>query len=115
VRGQVGFPSVQEPVSEEPTPAQLTLETFRPAVGQPFTVGGEGDATVELVLAEAAAQDAGAHAPRPPFSLLFQGPADPLLPQGTYRFEHGSVGVTEIFIVPLGRDEHGSVYQAVFA
>lgn len=101
--------------SNEPAPASPTLETFTPAVGETFTVGGEGGATVELVLAEAAAAQADDHAPRPPFSLLFQGPADPLLPQGTYRFEHGSVGVLEIFIVPLGRDEHGSVYQAVFA
>jgi len=106
---------VDEPISNEPAPAAPTLETFTPAVGESFTVGGDGEATVELLLAEAAAADSGEHAPRPPFSLLFQGPADPLLPQGTYRFEHGAVGAMEIFIVPLGRDEHASVYQAVFA
>ncbi|HEX7278249.1 MAG TPA: hypothetical protein VF255_01370 [Solirubrobacterales bacterium] len=106
---------MEGPTSNDPAPAAPTLETFTPAVGESFTVGGEGGATVELILAEAAAQDAGPHAPRPPFSLLFQGPADPLLPQGTYRFQHGSLGALEIFIVPLGRDEHGSVYQAVYA
>ncbi|MGN6258719.1 MAG: DUF6916 family protein [Solirubrobacterales bacterium] len=96
-------------------PAELTLETFRPAVGEAFRVGGEGGARVELLLVEASPQDAGPHAPRPPFSLLFNGPAEPLLAQGTYRFEHGSLGVMEIFIVPLGQDEHGSVYEAFFA
>jgi hypothetical protein len=95
--------------------AELALETFRPAVGETFTVGGEGGGTVELLLVEAAHKDAGPHAPRPPFSLLFHGPADPFLPQATYRFEHASLGVMEIFIVPLGRDEHGSVYEAFFA
>lgn len=104
---------MQGPVSEEPTPAQLTLETFRPAVGQAFTVGDEGGAKVELILAEAA--EVGAGPPASAFSLLFHGPADPLMPQATYRFEHGSLGTMEIFIVPLGRDEHSAVYEAVFS
>lgn len=96
-------------------PAELTLDTFAPAVGDAFTVGGEEGDKIELVLVEAARKDAGPHAPRPPFSLLFHGPADPLLPQATYRFEHGALGTMEIFIVPLGRDEHGAVYEAFFA
>ena len=94
---------------------ELTLDTFKPAVGDTFTVGSEGGAKIELLLIEAMPKDAGPHAPRPPFSLLFQGPADPLLPQATYRFENGSLGALEIFIVPLGRDEHGAVYEAFFA
>lgn len=94
---------------------ELTLDTFAPAVGETFVVGGEGGATVDLLLVEATAKDGGPHAPRPSFSLLFHGPADPLLPQATYRFEHGSLGVLEIFIVPLGRDEHGATYEALFA
>jgi hypothetical protein len=101
--------------SSSPAPANLTLETFAPAVGETFTVGGEGGAKVELLLVEATPQDVGSHAPRPAFSLLFQGPADPPLPQATYRFEHSSLGVMEIFIVPLGRDEHGATYEAFFA
>jgi hypothetical protein len=92
-----------------------TIETFKPAVGDAFTLGGEGGAKIELLLVEAERKDAGPHAPRPPFSLLFHGPPKPLLPQATYRFEHASLGVMEIFIVPLGRDEHGSAYEAFFA
>lgn len=105
---------MQGPVSDEPAAPRLTIETFRPAVGQAFTVGGEGGATVELNLAEAIPVDTGPHAPGPAFSLLFHGPAEPLLPQATYRFDHPSLGALEIFIVPLGRDEHSSVYEAVF-
>lgn len=92
-----------------------TLDTFTPAVGETFTVGGDEGAKIELLLVEATSKDAGPHAPRPPFSLLFQGPADPFMPQATYRFEHGSLGVMEIFIVPLGHDEHGATYEAFFA
>lgn len=94
---------------------ELTFETFEPAVGEAFTVGGEGGAKVELMLVEAERKDAGPQAPRPSFSLLFHGPAEPLLPQATYRFEHRSLGVMEIFIVPLGGDEHGAAYEAFFA
>jgi hypothetical protein len=96
-------------------PSELTLETFAPAVGETFTVGEEGGTTVELLLVEATAQEAAPQAPRPPFSLIFQGPAEPFLPQATYRFEHASLGVIGIFIVPLGRDEHGTTYEALFA
>jgi hypothetical protein len=95
--------------------SELTLDTFSPAVGETFTVGGDEGAKVELLLVEATPKDAGPHAPRPPFSLLFQGPADPFLPQATYRFEHGSLGTMEIFVVPLGHDEHGATYEALFA
>jgi hypothetical protein len=94
---------------------QLTLETFKPAVGDAFTVGGEEGAKIELLLVEATPKDVGPHAPRPAFSLLFHGPAEPLLSQATYPFEHGALGAMEIFIVPLGRDEHGAVYEAFFA
>ena len=99
----------------DPVLSGLTLETFAPAVGQSFAVGDPDGTRVELLLVEAAAKDSGPHAPRPPFSLLFQGPADPFLPQATYRFEHPSLGVMGIFIVPLGRDEHGATYEAFFA
>jgi hypothetical protein len=93
---------------------ELTLETFKPAVGQTFTVGEEGGTTAELLLVEATAEDAGAQAARSPFSLLFHGPVEPFLPQATYRFAHPSLGELGIFIVPLGRDEHGTTYEAVF-
>ena len=102
-------------VPENEAPAQLTFETFSPAVGQTFTVGDPAGTTVELLLVEATATDSDPNAPRPPFSLLFHGPADPLLPQASYRFEHPTLGVMGIFIVPLGHDEHGATYEAVFA
>jgi hypothetical protein len=94
---------------------ELTLDAFAPAVGETFTVGEEGGTTVDLLLVEATAQEAAPQAPRPPFSLLFHGPVEPFLPQATYRFVHPSLGEMGIFIVPLGRDEHGTTYEALFA
>ena len=48
------------------------------------------------------------------FSLFFRGPADAPLPQATYALEHDELGKLEIFIVPVGRDEQGTDYEAAF-
>jgi hypothetical protein len=48
------------------------------------------------------------------FSLTFLGPADIYMPQQTYALEHDNLGALELFLVPIGRDERGFQYQAVF-
>jgi hypothetical protein len=47
------------------------------------------------------------------FRLEFLGPADPVLPQATYRFANGDAA-HDIFIVPVSRDGGGVRYEAVF-
>jgi len=47
------------------------------------------------------------------FSLVFTGPSAPLLPQGTYRFEHGPEGF-DLFMVPVGRGPDTIQYEVVF-
>jgi hypothetical protein len=97
---------------------RLTATSFAPAVGDTFTIdAGEGRLELELVEArlhepDAPAEDAGGA--RAPFTLEFLGPADPVLPQRIYPLEHPSFGTLEIFIVPIGRDEAGTRYEAVF-
>lgn len=48
------------------------------------------------------------------FSLLFQGPGDPLLPQQIYSLHHPQLGSLEIFLVPIRRDQQAIYYEAVF-
>jgi hypothetical protein len=48
------------------------------------------------------------------FAILFRGPLAPFLPQRTYRVEHEKLGSLDIFLVPLGPDEEGMQYEAVF-
>jgi hypothetical protein len=48
------------------------------------------------------------------FSLFFHGPPDRYLPQGMRRLEHGTLGVLEIFLVPVAREQNGFQYEAVF-
>ena len=49
------------------------------------------------------------------FTLLFTGQIRERLEQGTYLFEHNSLGRFEMFIVPVGRDDSSWMYyEAVF-
>lgn len=48
------------------------------------------------------------------FSITFRGPGEVLLPQRLYSFEHDALGQFDLFIVPVGQDEQGIYYEAVF-
>jgi len=48
------------------------------------------------------------------FSIYFVGPGDFYLPQSTYRMEHDQLGQLEMFIVPVGKEQRGYRYEAVF-
>jgi hypothetical protein len=59
---------------------------------------------------------------RTPFSVVFRGPLEPIMPQGIYHVEHEHLGALDIFIVPIGPDTDttpgegptGMFYEAVF-
>lgn len=92
----------------------LTLESFAPAVGETFVLEHPQAGRIALVLAEARAIGDEPFRDRAPFALLFRGPADPLLPQGTYAIAGEKLGRLDIFIVPVERDAGGSGYEAIF-
>jgi hypothetical protein len=92
----------------------LTVDHFAPLVGDAFELDAGGESPLALVLVEAA--PAGEpHAARAPFSLAFDGPSQPLLPQAIYPLKHAALGVLEIFIVPLARNASATRYEAIFA
>jgi hypothetical protein len=89
----------------------LTVDSFLPAVGQPFSL--DDGPELELVVAEAV----GGETPeglREPFRLEFRGPVDPVLNQQIHRLEHAALGTLDIFLVPVGRDATGTTYEAIF-
>ena len=58
---------------------------------------------MEVELADVTEYPVGASgAFRTPFSVLFHGPLEPVIPQGIYRLEHEKLGTLEFFIVPVG-------------
>jgi hypothetical protein len=98
---------------------RLTATSFASAIGETFALDAGELGRLELELVESQLHDPDGPAEdssgrRAPFSLVFHGPVEPLLPQSIYRVEHDSVGAIEIFIVPIGRDEAGTSYEAVF-
>jgi len=51
---------------------------------------------------------------RPPFSLIFVGKHPQVLEQRLYPFDLAGIGKVDIFLVPIGKDENGVSYQALF-
>lgn len=100
---------------------QLTVSDFIGHVNAAFRVNiGSGD-VIDLELIEAKAIGEGRRPDSPgirqqPFSLIFRGPRDRLLPQRIYPVEHPTLGTLTIFLVPLGPegDPMGLHYQAIF-
>ena len=85
---------------------------FGACIGSTFRAGDR----IEFSLAEVNPLPRSPHAPRSePFSLIFLGPPNPILPQATYRLTHDQLGELDIFIVPVGPDPQGRIqYEAVF-
>jgi hypothetical protein len=97
---------------------KLTSADWQPYLGQAFRVyrGGSELQSFELLsvtpLGEALTLPGAAR--RAPFSLIFRGPREGYLPQRIYRIEHDRMGALEIFLVPIGPDQYGMRYEAIF-
>jgi hypothetical protein len=92
----------------------LTHEAFAPHVGSAFALR-RAPAALELELVEVTPLGTEpADRGRRSFSLEFDGPADPTLAQATVELTHPALGTLAMFIVPIGRDERHTRYQAIF-
>lgn len=93
----------------------LTFESFSPHLNSIFALG-VGESTLELTLTQATKQPVTPFPGmmREPFSLIFRSGTPVVLPQRLYPFKHDALGKLDIFIVPVGRDPRGIVYQAIF-
>jgi hypothetical protein len=90
----------------------LTLDDFSCRLGEGFEVAAAEGGTIVLELATAqplaaAMREGGG------FRLEWLGPREPMLAQGTHRMRAGTAEF-EIFIVPIGRGEAGTTYEAIF-
>ena len=89
----------------------VTWDDFADAVGTVYRVE-VGDSQVDLAL-DRAVEIPSAGRAGGSFRLEFLGPADPVLEQAIYPLARGEA-VLEIFIVPIGRDQQGARYEAIF-
>jgi hypothetical protein len=51
---------------------------------------------------------------RQQFSLVFHAPHGALVPQQIYRIENANLEAFDCFLVPIGPDEQGMRFEAVF-
>ena len=91
---------------------RLSWEEFAEAAGTVYQVEGEGSPGVEMTL-ERAVELSSSGREGGSFRLEFRGPFEPILAQGIYQF-HGGEEPAEIFVVPVGRKDSGTLYEAVF-
>jgi hypothetical protein len=68
---------------------------------------------LQLTLTEVTRLNNHADATREPFSLLFQGPSSTLLQQATYDITHPAMDPQPLFIVPIGQNDQGYLYEVV--
>lgn len=92
----------------------LTLQDFSALRGGHFELNVGDQGLLALSLVETHALTSNPSAVRAPFSLVFEGPAQPLLAQATYGMTHPSLGALDIFLVPVARSPAGIRYEAVF-
>ena len=98
----------------------LTIDDFSTRVGERFRLYVNGSDAIAVELAEAtdlrqsAARTAAADGTRAPFSIVFRGPSNVVLPQGVYGLEHDQLGRFDPFLVTIGPDARGMRYEAVF-
>jgi hypothetical protein len=88
-----------------------TMETFSRLANTKFLMHFGESQSAELELVKVA--DVGSSARQIQFSLLFVGRNAPLS-QGIYRVEHDELGTLDLFLVPIGRDQNGIQYEAIF-
>jgi hypothetical protein len=90
---------------------ELSLADFEGFVGESYEIVFT-DGTLPIVLEKAqglprSMREAGA------FRLEWRGPVEPIIAQAIYRFRRGEQEF-DMFIVPIGRDAGGTLYEAIF-
>jgi hypothetical protein len=93
----------------------VTHRDFAGCLDQEFRLHADGAQLIDLRLASVDLRGPEPASGRRPFSLIFAGPAEPLLPQRMYRIEHDVLGRLDLFLVPIGPDGDAMRYEAVFA
>jgi hypothetical protein len=88
----------------------VSVQSYKEQVGNKFSVMLVGG-SVDIVLIDVTDKS---DPLAEQFTLLFRGELDLFLQQNTYVLGHDDLGAEPIFIVPVGRQADGFLYQAVF-
>jgi hypothetical protein len=117
--------AVAQAAASRGSPSSLTQATFAAHRGDVFQILPAASPRLDVVLlavsdrSRHAAPTAGRSRRRTAtggecFALVFRGPHNRPLAQGTYRFVHARMGLLALFIVPGATGAHGIHYEALF-
>lgn len=90
----------------------LSKASFVASLGSRYRLPAAGNLSPELELVELREGRSGPRNEQ--FALLFRGPLSLFLGQGMYHVEHDALGDFDLFLVPVGREQDGFRYEAVF-
>ena len=90
----------------------LDHKVFSRNLGTTFRISLDDSNTIDAELSKVTELYLSANQER--FAVVFRGPKEPVLSQGTYSFTHEQMGEFSLFIVPMGQDDGGTSYEAVF-
>lgn len=93
--------------------ATLEHEEFSKYLNTTFRVLVDDINTLELKLNEVSDRRVSPHH-QERFEIIFRGPREPLITQGSYRLEHDEMGDLILFIVPVEQNNDGIFYEACF-
>ena len=96
---------------------ELKASDFSSCLHQRFLIHVEGQDPLETELIEVRDLVPADDDPdrRPPFSLVFRGPAAAALGQGMFQVENPTLGALDLFLVTIGPDkEDRLLHEAVF-
>jgi hypothetical protein len=93
--------------------AKATVATFEQMIGNTFTTTWNNETPASALTLVSASRFRPDQAEERPFSLIFEGPSEPSIPQQIVKLTHGEFHI-ELFIVPISDDMNVRRYQAVF-
>ena len=95
----------------------LRSTDFAEYLNEKFKISAESVESVEteLINVTELGPEAGPEAGgRRPFSIVFRGPEETYLAQGIYKVEHEKMGTLDLFLVPIGPDKVGMLFEVLF-
>ncbi|WP_147251069.1 DUF6916 family protein [Arenicella xantha] len=92
-----------------------TKQDYEQRLNESFSIELE-QARLDLALIEVSSVSADTveSGQKEPFSAVFRSDNQDILEQGTYTLTHSEVGDLLLFLVPIGPDQAGMCYEAVF-
>jgi hypothetical protein len=91
---------------------RFNRDEFATALNTKFLIPIDGADPIELELIEVS--ELRSLLKQEMYSIIFRGPRDVMLSQRMHRLEHTQLGMLDLFLVPIGVDEQGYSYEAVF-